>query len=92
MEQIVSCRENLAQRPRRCWETVIRILRVNLILQTTRNEMCGTLHGVVNHVSHDVQKELLCGVRTQRVQAYGRREHATRMEEEMQVCTAVCGV
>jgi hypothetical protein len=86
----MACRENLAQRPRRCWETVVRILQVNLALQTTRNEMGGTLHGIVNQVSHDVQKELLCGIRAQRVQAYGRREYATRMEEEVQVGAAVC--
>ena len=60
-----------------------------IVLQHPRDEMRSGRDNVREHGFHRVQQELLRGVRAQSIHAYRRRQHAARMEEEVQVGTAV---
>ena len=89
MEQIMSCRKDLTQWPRRRRKLLVLRFRVNLISQHPGDNMRSGRHSVGEHRFHRVQQELLRGIRAQCVHAHRRGQHAARMEEEVQMGGAV---
>jgi hypothetical protein len=79
------CSKDLAQRPRRRWEPFVRALRLKLILQCPRNKMRRGSQRIVNHAPHRMQQELLRRIRADDVHAYRSGQHASCMEEQVQV-------
>ena len=75
--------KDLAQRPRRSWEPFVRQrqcqLRVTLLPQCPRNQMCSRSQRIIDNTPYGMQQELLRSVRAHDIHAYRSGQHATRM-------------
>jgi hypothetical protein len=69
--------KDLAQRPRRRWEPLVRALRLKLAPQCPRNKMRRGCQCVVDRGSHRMQQELLRRIRPDNIHAHRRGEQAS---------------
>jgi len=77
--------KDLAQRPRRRWEPFICALRLKFVPQRPGNKMRRGSQRIVDHAPQRMQQELLRRIRADDVHTYRRGQHASRMEEQVQM-------
>ena len=77
--------KDLAQRPRRRREPLVRTLRLQFVPQYSRNQMRSGSQCIIDNTPHRMQQELLRRIGTNDIHAHRSRQHAARMEEQVQM-------